>query len=208
MTVLTMLGAYEEYCKMVWVLKEEVINKYQLLEHESDYFYNPQCYEQIRMMSVCTPEKYLMKDMIWRFGDLERASCAITAYETGVVRAYDEVVHVMKKKNWMFPWNRLPYQSEVVIYGAGDVGQDFYRQLSESRYCKVIGWVDQNYKRYEQLPLQVSAPEKLLELKYDVVIIAVMDKHVAEIIKCQLSEMGISDKKLIWEDLLESDIYS
>ncbi len=36
-----------------------------------------------------------------------------------------------------------------MLYGGGKVGQEFYLQLRQTKYCVVIAWVDQTFDSYE-----------------------------------------------------------
>ena len=40
-------------------------------------------------------------------------------------------------------------KKEVVLYGAGTIGQDYYAQLSQYQKCRVVAWVDKNALKYK-----------------------------------------------------------
>lgn len=187
LSVLTMMRDMKAYCEMADALRERTIGEYKLLEHESEYYYEPECYRQLKLLAVCSAQEYLIQDMLWRFESLERVSC---------------VESLVQKKSWVFPLEMLPCQSRIVVYGAGDAGQDIYRQLAQNRHCEVVGWVDINYKKYEQRQLPVSDVGMLKHWKYDYVIIAILDKTIADKVRYQLQELGVRAEQIIWEDLL------
>ena len=85
---------------------------------------------------------------------------------------------------------------EVVLYGGGDVGRDFFMQLMARADIRLISWVDANY---EKIGYPLQAPYILKDIKFDLVLVAVSNAKTADKIKDGLSEMGISDKKILWE---------
>lgn len=191
LTVLTMIGDLKAYCDMADALKKKTIWEYRLLEHEPEYYYAPECYRQLQQLAHCSPQEYLVQDLLWRFGSLERTSCAVTAYE-----------ELVSKKSWAFPLELVPDSSRIVLYGAGDAGQDIYKQFMQNNRYEVVGWVDINYKKYEEQGLPVSNVENINIWNYDYVIIAILDKTVADKVRGQLQERGVEEQQMIWADLL------
>ena len=101
------------------------------------------------------------------------------------------------EKRYLFPYTLIVKGSEVVIYGAGRVGQDYYEQLNHNKYAKVVGWVDKNAKRYSDL--EVKPVESLKEIKkMDYIVIAIVNKKIAENVKNRVLEMGIPIDKIVW----------
>ena len=84
-----------------------------------------------------------------------------------------------------------------LLYGAGDVGQAFYRQIKETECCNLVLWVDRNYQK---IGFPVKNPETIKEMEYDKIIISVVDKYVADSIRNYLKEMGVKEDKIIWVD--------
>lgn len=84
-----------------------------------------------------------------------------------------------------------------VLYGAGQVGQDTYRQLRKLGYQAVL-WADKNYKLHQKEGLPVVPPDEIANCKYDVIFIAVNEQKVAEKIKKELSEKGIPYDVQVW----------
>lgn len=82
----------------------------------------------------------------------------------------------LKGKVYLFPYSRVRVNSKVVIYGAGNVGRDFKKQILIGRYCELIGVVDTNYTEYDESVLPVL---KLKEWDYDYIVIAVENKEIA-----------------------------
>ena len=61
-----------------------------------------------------------------------------------------------------------------------------------------MAWVDKNAFKYKNDCAEVSEPERLKEIEYDILIIAVKDYELAEQIKKELIEQGISENKITW----------
>ena len=89
-------------------------------------------------------------------------------------------------------------REKVVIYGAGTVGQDYYSQLCQYQECKVIAWVDKNAFKYQNDYADISEPDNLGKLDYDILIIAVKDYQLAKQIEKELIKQGISESKITW----------
>jgi lipopolysaccharide biosynthesis glycosyltransferase len=84
-----------------------------------------------------------------------------------------------------------------LLYGAGDVGHTFYNQIKDSECCKLVLWVDRNYQK---IGSPVKNPETIKETEFDKVVISVIDKHIADIIRNYLKKMGVKEDNIIWVD--------
>lgn len=85
----------------------------------------------------------------------------------------------------------------VVLYGAGKVGSDFYKQIVCNEKKQILAWVDKN-----PVGTVVQSPECLRELEYDLILIAVLKKEVADEIRDFLLRSGLCDDsdKIIWKE--------
>lgn len=84
----------------------------------------------------------------------------------------------------------------VIIYGAGKVGKSYLSQLLTVRNCIVLGWTDRDFKSGSHI-ICVSR-ERLKEISYDVILIAVKSILTASEIKEDLIELGVDEKKILW----------
>ena len=82
----------------------------------------------------------------------------------------------------------------IVLYGAGKAGQDYYRQLTKMGY-EIALWVDSNQSRIEK----VKKPCAILDVEYDVILIAVSRPEYVESIRNSLADMGIGEDRLMWK---------
>ena len=109
---------------------------------------------------------------------------------------------------YLFPFAQVPAGSRVAIYGASDIGYDYYRQLMSSSYASVSGWVDCNYEMHRILRLPVDSPDDIVKMSYDYVVVAVLDEKLYETIRRWLIEKGVDASKIIWNEspIVEYDI--
>lgn len=102
--------------------------------------------------------------------------------------------------SYVFPFGRIPKGSRVVLYGAGDVGKIFYRQLQKLDYCSELFWVDRAYLSLRKQSLPVQSPA--IEAAADYYVIAAANRGLAAQIKEELIKKGTDADKIIWEDPL------
>lgn len=90
--------------------------------------------------------------------------------------------------------------SNICVYGAGSMGRDIYRVLSEKKLAKELLWVDTNYSSYLRLKGRLFSPLYLIKKidKIDYIIIAVVKKEVATEIQDYLVKNGINKNKIVW----------
>ncbi len=92
------------------------------------------------------------------------------------------------------------HRKKVVIYGAGDVGQDYYLQLSRNLDCRIVCWVDANYHAYHFEYGEVKEIGQLKKLQYDIILIAVKSpEHAGEIKEELVADLNIPETSIIWE---------
>ena len=42
---------------------------------------------------------------------------------------------------YLFPFELIPQNAIILIYGAGELGQVYFKQILLTKYCKVLGFV-------------------------------------------------------------------
>ena len=98
----------------------------------------------------------------------------------------------------LVPFHSIKKGSRLVLYAAGNVGRNYYSQLKATDYANVIMWVDK-YRESKS----VSPLADLLKLRpddYDLVLIAVLKKELADDIIVELEGFGLEREKLIFEE--------
>jgi len=97
--------------------------------------------------------------------------------------------------NYLFPYDLVNRNSNVVIYGSGRVGREFVRQISLNNFCNVVLWVDKAHDNESIFP-----PDKLRDMtqdSYDYIVLATISKTFAEEMSYSLINMGIPKERII-----------
>lgn len=100
------------------------------------------------------------------------------------------------RRGYVFPFDIIPAQSKIIIYGAAEIGQIFFEQVRRINYCTVVAWVDRNYSNYQNLG--VKNIELINECEYDYIVIAIGQKEIATQVKKDLKVMNVRDDKMVW----------
>lgn len=98
-----------------------------------------------------------------------------------------------RKSYFLFPFDVIPYGSQVVIYGAGTVGRDYQKQLQEIGW-DIVAWVDQRFDVFEN---DIQNPEVIPKIEFDYIVVAISDEQVYTSVAKQLIELGVSEKKIV-----------
>ena len=99
---------------------------------------------------------------------------------------------------YLFPFELVPPKSNILIYGAGDVGQAYLKQIKISGYCNVLGFIDQAYEKIPDLIVPVYPLETASSLVFDYIVIAMKTGiYIKNIIKC-LKEKGVDENHIIY----------
>lgn len=86
----------------------------------------------------------------------------------------------------------------IVLYGAGQMGQDMYWLLNR-RNIPVALWVDRDAAFYQAQGLQVDPVEMIYNESFDWLLIAVKDRALAGNISTELVISGIESRKIYWK---------
>lgn len=102
----------------------------------------------------------------------------------------------------IFPFGVIKANSNVIIYGMGDVGKQYTQQVLSTQYCNILYAVDQDYDGCTENLVSVYSPNKLKEPAscFDAIVIALGDKKTANKIRNLLVSWGIPKDKIIYKD--------
>ena len=53
---------------------------------------------------------------------------------------------------------------------------------------------------WEVLVVNINPVESILEIDYDLVVIAIFEPIIASVVRGKLNQMGIDDKKIVWSN--------
>lgn len=96
---------------------------------------------------------------------------------------------------YIFPYSEIEKGKDIILYGAGRVGEAYYSQISGNHYCNIVAWAD---KGGEKKRRDIIYPSRISNYKYDIIVIAVGDKKTAEEITEELQVSGIEKEKIFW----------
>lgn len=114
------------------------------------------------------------------------------------VNYHFDLLDEVKLPTYLLPQIDFPKDCRIVLYGAGRVGESYYRQIIRNQDVSLIAWVDQKYENYAQW--DVKNPNILKNIEFDIIIIAVKYRDLSEKIKKELIEKyGCEEFKIMWE---------
>ena len=111
---------------------------------------------------------------------------------------------------YLFPYGDVNKGSRVVLYGAGGVGYNYYYQMRASGFCKAVLWVDRDYEALQTKRFPVENPIRIMDMDYDVIVVAIRSREVADSIREYLVGLGVPCGKIFWKEpvLLDETPYS
>ena len=98
---------------------------------------------------------------------------------------------------------RIPGYKRIVIYAAGQMGQELFHYITYETCAKVVGWTDMDYRSLQKKGMPVVSLEEALAHEYDGVVIAIRDGHMCDIIKEMLISRGVNREKIMCGGLKE-----
>lgn len=102
-------------------------------------------------------------------------------------------------EDWAFPYGGLELGKKVVLYGAGEVGRSYHRQLRRNGDMLLCAWVDENARQIGEIDgTRIVLPECLSAISFDYIVIAIANMMVALEIMDTLSMIGVTPEKVIW----------
>ncbi len=101
---------------------------------------------------------------------------------------------------WPLGYDGMKQGERVVLYGAGEVGRSYCRQIRNDGKVSLCAWVDGNARQVREIEgVEIVPPERLGSLSFDYVIIAVANMMVALEIMDTLGSAGIAPGKVVWD---------
>lgn len=101
--------------------------------------------------------------------------------------------------------SRYYFQSEdavigkrIILYGAGRVGKDYYRQLVKVD-CEIVCVVDVNWEKCADFPQEVQGIGSLFKYPFDYVIVCLFEENQAQQVKNMVVQLEIDPEKVLWD---------
>ncbi len=88
---------------------------------------------------------------------------------------------------------RIKKGSEIIIYGAGTLGQEIYYKNRQMKFCDIVMWVDSNADAYGK---EVSDIEKIKEVSYDHILLAMINPDARRKVTQNLLGLGVESSKI------------
>ena len=95
----------------------------------------------------------------------------------------------------LYPFGKI--KENLIIYGGGTFGQHLYKKITNYKTHNVLTWIDKKHEHYSKLGLPVMGFDEIKSLKYDAVIIALIDEDNSNQALLKLVEHGIDKEKII-----------
>ncbi len=99
------------------------------------------------------------------------------------------------KRIFLFPFCMIPMGSNIILYGAGNIGVQYFKQIKQLNYCNIILWVDKKFADKEEYIIE--SPELIKYREFDYIVIAILNEDSREEIKNQIVGMGIKEERII-----------
>lgn len=105
------------------------------------------------------------------------------------------------EKTWIFPFTRVMAKSNIILYGAGEVGQEYCRQLDATKYANVVLWVDRNFDKIgKRQGREIASPNVIKDVCYDFVVVAIERSIIYLEMRDMLLNMGVEKDRIVWSD--------
>ena len=102
-----------------------------------------------------------------------------------------------EKYTYLFPYEKVPQGSHIIIYGAGDVGQEYLKQMLLTGYADVVCFLDRAFDKYPFMIIPVLSPEKVVQVEFDYVVIAMKTAIFYNDISNFLQEKGVAAEQIV-----------
>lgn len=186
-------GSFLEYAPRL--TKEDILNIFvrkMYWENDRDYYEGSDlAYSLLR----CSKEEQRLvqkckKGYETEWGRKERAEKILKEQE--LVKKYGRAAY--------YPCELL--EKDIILYGAGKFGRELHKKILDLGIGRTIKWVDKkvakNKRTLVSYPDEVDTVEGIEGLKFEQIVIAVLDEKVACEIQYGLVSKGIPAEKIFW----------
>jgi len=165
------------------------------------------------MESVMNPYvvHYTTRNKAWHRPDLELADkfweCARKTpfYEEIIYKNMSNPILTTANdpfERFIFPWDIINNDSQIIIYGAGVVGRTYLEQIEQTGYCTVLAIADKKIDKIKVSNAIVVLPDEIKTFHYDKILVAIESGIVAKKIICELANMGYDESRIVWKSPL------
>lgn len=106
---------------------------------------------------------------------------------------------------WVDPYwlDKIPMNTSVILYGAGELGEKYRKQLKSRSDIQYITCIDFAYERLNSTTFPVEPPDAVSNYEYDYIIITIKNPKKAQAVRQELAELGIAGEKILWFEQAE-----
>lgn len=97
---------------------------------------------------------------------------------------------------FLFPFDKVSYKRKIILYGAGEMGHVFYKQLKKIKYCHDILWVDRNAEYMNDD--RIHSVSEIKSYVFDYVVIAIENKEICKSVYEFLIAQNIDSEVIIF----------
>lgn len=95
--------------------------------------------------------------------------------------------------------NNIKEGSKIVLYGAGKVGQAYYKQIRVNKTYDIVAWIDREHLVYQKQGMPVDSLDILKTIEYDYVLLAFKYESATEKVRETLVEQyKVEEAKMVW----------
>lgn len=106
-----------------------------------------------------------------------------------------QIFNLQPEVLYLFPYSAINKNENIVLYGAGKVGEAYYFQILKNHYCNIVAWAD---KLGNNKKSNIIYPDKILEFSYSKIVVAVNNREMAREIIDELVILGIEKNRIVW----------
>lgn len=99
-------------------------------------------------------------------------------------------------KDWAIPYDRIKGK-RLILFGAGNIGQSFYKQLQRCKDVNVVKWVDSDSEKYKKIGLEVNDIDEISDTVFDLLLVAIKDGKNNVDLKRKINEL-VKGKEIIF----------
>jgi hypothetical protein len=97
----------------------------------------------------------------------------------------------------LYPFEDIKSGKNLVLYSGGTLGQHMYKKIINRKEYNIVAWIDEKHKHYSKLNLPVSKIDKIKNINYDAILVALIDEDNSNIACAKLVEHGVAKEKII-----------
>lgn len=97
----------------------------------------------------------------------------------------------------LYPFDKIKCGDNLIICGGGTFGQHTYKKITNYKSHNIIAWIDEWYEHYSKLNLPITGFDKIKSLKYDAILITLIDEDISNQTVLKLIEYGVDVEKII-----------